>query len=111
MKLSHQDQNELTVMTIKGDLANDESDRFRRAVLERIDARVRDFVLDLKDLETVDSQGLEALLWLEEQCAERLGQIRLASCQDQLRDVLKVTRLNKRFECCSDVQSAIRSLR
>lgn len=110
MKLSHEDQHELTVLTLKGDLASDETDRFRRAALERIDARTRDFVLDLESLDGVDSQGLESLLWLQEQCEERLGQVRLAGCQDHIHEVLKMTRLDNRFECCDDVESAIQSL-
>jgi len=110
MKLSHNDQHGLTVMTLRGDLAESEPDRFRRAVLERIDARVRDFVLDLTQLEMVDSAGLESLLWLEEQCAERLGQIRLAGCQEQIVEILKMTRLENRFVRCENVKSAIQSL-
>lgn len=110
MKLTHEDHHELTVLTLKGELASDESDRFRRAALERMDARVRDFVLDLEELDGVDSQGLESMLWLQEQCDERLGQVRLAACQDHMRDVLKMTRLDVRFECCDDVKTAIESL-
>ncbi|MEM9420084.1 MAG: STAS domain-containing protein [Planctomycetota bacterium] len=110
MKLSHDDQHELTVLTLQGELASDETDRFRRAALERIDARIRDFVLDLNGLEGIDSQGLESLLWLQEQCDERLGQVRLAGCQEHVSTVLKMTRLDNRFECCEDVESAIESL-
>ena len=110
MKLAHEDHHELTVLSLKGDLASDETDRFRRAALERIEARIRDFVLDLEGLDGIDSQGLESLLWLQEQCDERLGQVRLAACQEHLREVLKMTRLAGRFECCDDVESAIKSL-
>ena len=110
MKLTYEDQHELSVLSLKGDLAGEEPDRFRRAALERIEARIRDFVLDLEALDSIDSQGLESLLWLQEQCDERLGQVRLAACQDALRDVLKMTRLDGRFECCDTVDDAIRSL-
>lgn len=110
MKISHQDQQEMTVLTLKGELTGDEADRLRRAALERIDARVRDFVLDVSELEAIDSQGLETLLWLQDQCAERLGQIRLAAGPDMLAEVLKITRLAGRFEAHPDVESAIQSL-
>lgn len=110
MKISHEDQKELTVLTLKGDLTNDEPDRFRRAAIDRLDARVRDFVIDLEELDGVDSQGLESLLWLQEQCDERLGQVRLASCPDHMQDVLRMTRLDSRFECHQDVANAIESL-
>ena len=110
MKLTHEDQHELTVMSLKGELINDEPDRFRRAALERMDANVRDFVLDLEPLEGIDSQGIEALLWLQEQASERLGQVRLAACPEFFSDVLKVTRLAGRFECHADIDQAVQSL-
>lgn len=110
MKIAHEDQKELTVLTLKGELTNDEPDRFRRVAIERLDARVRDFVLDLEGLDGVDSQGLESLLWLQEQCDERLGQVRLAGCPPHVEDVLRMTRLDGRFQCHGDVETAIQSL-
>lgn len=110
MKLSHEDQHGLTVLTLKGELASNETDRFRRAALERIEARARDFVLDLSELDNIDSRGLESLLWLQEQCDERLGQVRLAACTDHINEILRMTRLDSRFERCDDVHSAIESL-
>jgi len=111
MKLTHEDQHELTVLTLKGELTGGEPDRLRRAAIERLDARVRDFVLDLEGLDGIDSQGLESLLWLQDQCADRLGQVRLASCPQHVRDVLRITRIASRFECHDDVGAAVQSLR
>ena len=110
MKISHDDHNELTVLTLRGDLTGDAADRLRRAAIERLDCRVRDFVLDLAGLGAVDSAGLEALLWLQEQCEERLGQVRLTSCPGGFADVLRMTRLDQRLTTCPDLNSAILSL-
>lgn len=111
MKLSHEDYDQLTVMTMKGDLVNDEADRFRRSVLDRFEAKVRDFVLDLGQLDGVDSAGLEALLWLQDQAAERLGQVRLAACPEHVQTILEMTRLSGRFDCHDEIENAIRSMR
>lgn len=111
MKLSHEDYDELTVMAVKGELEGEETDRFRKAVLERMEAKVRDFVLDLAELEHIDSGGLETLLWLQDQCAEQLGQVRLAACQEHVTQILQMTRLASRFDAHADVDSAIKSLR
>lgn len=111
MKISHEDYDQLTVMTLKGDLAGEESDRFRRAALERIDQHIRDFVLDMQTLDFVDSKGLESLIWLQDQCAERLGQVRLAACLPHVEQIFELTRLAGRLDCHGDVDAAIRSLR
>ena len=71
---------------------------------------MRDFVLDLESLDFIDSRGLETLLWLQDKCNEMLGQVRLAGCPDHIYKVLEVTRLNTRFECHPDVDTAVTSL-
>ena len=110
MKISHDDRDHLTVMSLRGELVGEEANRFRKAAIERMDANVRDFVVDLSALDRVDSQGLESLLWLQDQVVERLGQVRLAGCTEPMRRVLMMTRLNERLEAADDTDAAIRSL-
>jgi anti-sigma B factor antagonist len=111
MKLTFEDHEQMTVMALAGDLAAEDSDRLRKVATERFEHRVRDFVLDLSALEFVDSKGLETLLWLQEQATERLGQVRLAACQQNVAKILEITRLTGRFDCHSEIESAIKSLR
>lgn len=110
MKISYEDNGPVTVLSIAGDLAVEDADRFQREALQRIDQNVRDFVLDLESLEYIDSRGLASLLWLQDKCNELLGQVRLASCPDHISKVLQVTRLNTRFDCHPDVDTAVSSL-
>lgn len=111
MKLTHQDEDGLTVLTLKGELNAAHADQFRLQTLERIDQEIRDFVLDLTAVDAIDSRGLETLLWLEDHVAERLGQVRLAGLSANVTQILEITRLAARFECHADVESAIASLR
>lgn len=110
MKISCQDKGPVTILSISGDLSVDEAARFQRDTLQRLDQNVRDFVLDLESLDFIDSRGLESLLWLQDKCSELLGQVRLAACPDHIQKVLEVTRLNSRFDCHPDVDSAVQSL-
>lgn len=110
MKIDFDDQGPVTVLSIRGDLSVEEADRFQREALQKMDQQVRDFVLDMQAMDFVDSRGLETLLWLQDKCGELLGQVRLAACPDSIRKVLEVTRLDARFECYPDVESAVKSL-
>lgn len=110
MKMDYQDKGPVTVLSIRGELSVDETDRFQREALQKIDQDIRDFVLDLGSLEFIDSRGLESLLWLQDKCAELLGQVRLAGCPEHITKVLEVTRLKGRFDCHPDVDAAARSL-
>lgn len=111
MQLTHQDHDSLTVLTLRGDLTGDETDRLRRAAIERMDAKVRDFVVDLDRVDAVDSRGLETLLWLKAEAEDRLGQVRLARVPAHVQSILACTRLAARLECAGDVDAAMRSLR
>ncbi|MFW6059163.1 MAG: STAS domain-containing protein [Phycisphaeraceae bacterium] len=112
MKLACEDYDDISVMSIKGELVADEIERFRKTVQQRFEqSRVRDFVLDCNEMDFIDSQGLESLLWLQDQCADRLGQIRLAGCHDNIRTIFRMTRLAPRFDCHDDVDAALKSLR
>ncbi len=111
MKLHHEDSGQLSVLTFKGDLTCDHIDLLERTVRDCIDAQVRDFVLDLSEVEFIDSKGLESLLSLQETCSDLLGQVRLAGVGNNLEDIFRVTRLLPRFEHHATVEEATNSLR
>ncbi len=111
MKVSFEDYDQLTVMTLKGEMLADDVDRFRKDAIERMNNGVRDFVIDMTNLNFVDSAGLETLLWLQDQSAEQLGQVRLSGLNDNLKQVMTMTRLAPRFDCHEDIDSAVKSLR
>jgi anti-anti-sigma factor len=111
MKLSYEDHQTITVLTLGGELTVDHSDAFRRACQERFACGVRDVVVDLAQVATVDSAGLEALLWLKDQVAEISGQLRLVRPDATIRKVMEITRLSRRFDVYDTVEAAARSLR
>jgi len=111
MKINHENYEQLTVMACEGEMTADQTERFRKYALERIEENVRDFVLDLTSVEFIDSKGLETLIWLQDQVAEKLGQVRLACLPDNVAKILEITRLNNRFDCHGEVDAAIKSLR
>ena len=47
MKLSYEDHDAITVLTLSGDLTADQADSFRRACDDRFEAGIRDVVLDM----------------------------------------------------------------
>ena len=111
MKIEQQIYDQLCVLTLKGELASEAVDVFKRAAQDRIDQKTRDFVLDCTAVDFIDSKGLETLIWLQEQCGERLGQIRLAALTENVQKILEMTRLATRLDRHPDLDTAIKSLR
>ncbi|MBI1335674.1 MAG: anti-sigma factor antagonist [Phycisphaera sp.] len=111
MKLTHEDHNQVSVLNLQGDLTHESTDHLRKLVVQMMDNNTRDFVLDVNEMEFIDSAGLEAIIWLQERCGEQLGQVRLANVQDNVNTILEITRLASRFDKHPSVESAIKSLR
>jgi anti-sigma B factor antagonist len=112
MKLLCEEHGEVSVLHVTGEFAGDEVERFHQLAQQRIERnQARDFVIDCSAVEFIDSRGIEALIWLQDRCAEQLGQMRLAGCSEQVRTVLEITRLIPRFECHAAVDAAVKSLK
>ncbi len=111
MKLSYEDHDTITVLTVSGELTADSADAFRRTCQDRFDAGIRDIVVDLEHLKLIDSAGLELLLWIVDETAERKGQCRLVNPDETVRKIFEVTRLDRRFAVHETVETAAKSLR
>ncbi len=111
MKLSHQDYEHISVLTISGDYTHDDLEQFSRSVNERRKAGVRHVLLDCANLDFVDSAGLESWLRIQEELGVESGQFRLINPDEIVRKILELTRLELAFESHSTVEEAVRSLR
>jgi anti-anti-sigma factor len=117
VKLSHQDYDTVSVITLSGDYTADDVDQFTRSTTDRRNAGVRHIILDCENLEFVDSKGLESWLRLQEALGSGAsggvggGQLRLIRLDDTVRRILALTRLDLAFEVHPTVESAVRSLR
>ena len=111
MKLSYEDHDTITVLTVSGELTSDQADPFRRSVQDRFEAGIRHVVLNMEHLTYVDSAGLEALLWAMDEAAARGGHLRLVGPDATMRTILHVTRLERRFNVHDTIESAAKSLR
>lgn len=111
MKLHCEQHDQLAVYALKGDLTAESVDALRKSATQHMAAATRDFVLDVAEVEFIDSAGLEALIWLQDTAAGKLGQVRLACTGPNVEKILEMTRLAGRFDRHADVDSAIKSLR
>jgi anti-anti-sigma factor len=111
MNIRCEDYDHVSVLSISGELNADSTESFRKHIDERLLRKVRFFVIDLQQTIFMDSKGLEALLWVQEQCDERLGTVRLCNPDETCRKILQVTRLDGRFDVFADVTEAVKTMR
>ncbi|HUS45879.1 MAG TPA: STAS domain-containing protein [Phycisphaerae bacterium] len=98
----------MTVLTIEPALAKDDAETFRRTASEQVRAGGRWFVLDLSKATYFDSQGLEDLLWFQEQVEGVGGIAKIAGLKGNGRKIFEMVRFDKRFEIFDTVHKAVR---
>jgi anti-anti-sigma factor len=111
MTIRCEDYDHVSVIGLTGELNTDNVEPFKKAVESRLEKKVRFFVVDLERTTSLDSKGLEALLWVQEQCDEKLGQVRLCNPDETCRKILQITRLDTRFDVFADVTEAVKTMR
>ena len=111
MNIKCEDYDHVTVLGISGEFNAEATEAFRKEIDERLARKVRFFVIDLQQATFIDSKGLETLIWVQEQCDERLGTTRLCNPDETCRKILQVTRLDGRFDVFADVAEAVKTMR
>jgi anti-anti-sigma factor len=100
------------VLSAAGDFSGLDVTAARKGAAEFIEHRqIADFVVDLEKTTFIDSEGLDALLWIKRRCEDLFGQFKLAAADEHVKKILEVTRLNRRFETATDVAMALKTMR
>jgi anti-sigma B factor antagonist len=110
MKIRTQDYNNVAVVELQGELDVDSVGLLQNTINDIISAQKTGIVLDMSDLEFIDSAGLGQLLYVREQCNEKNCQLRLAGLDETLTKIMEVTRLENEFECYAELAEAVKSL-
>jgi anti-anti-sigma factor len=111
MNVRYEDYEHVSVVAPTGELGTDSCEIVRSQIQQRLEKKVRNFVIDLEGTTFIDSKGLEMLVWIQDQCDERLGQVRLCNPDETCQKILQITRLDGRFDVFRDVTEAVKTMR
>jgi anti-anti-sigma factor len=112
MTIKCEEYSQVCVMEVQGDFMAETAAMAKKSLEDQIEQRrLVDFVIDFQKSGFVDSDGLEALLWMKRRCEDLFGQIKLVNMDENCRKILEITRLEHRFECHADLASALKTMR
>ena len=111
MQITAESYGQAVILNCKGELTADSLEAFKRAVEHQLaEKQVRDLVLNFEEVPFLDSAALEYLLELQVTLADRLGQVKLARLDENLRKIMEITRLESAFERYDDLSEAVRTV-
>jgi len=109
MKIPWQNYGDVTVVELRGDVDGEDAEPLRTAITEIIAGRQTGIVLNLSEVEFIDSQGLELLLWVRDYCRQNRVPLRLAGLAENCAKILEITRLENEFDCHAELAEAVKS--
>jgi anti-anti-sigma factor len=111
MNVNVESRGHAVVVNLTGELSEDSLGALKQAVDYQLgDREVVDVVLNMARVPFVDSAALEFLLDLQNRLGERLGRVRLLKCDQNVRKILEITRLDGAFEQFQDAAEAVKAL-
>ena len=112
MPIKCEEYSQVCVIEAQGDFLADSAAEAKKAMEEHIDQRqIVDFVLDFHKCGFIDSDALEAMLWMKRHAEDLFGRLKLVNLDENCRKILEITRLGHRFECHGDLPSALKTMR
>ncbi len=111
MSFELEDFNEgaVTVIHIPERLTSDTSDELKKILKEQVEKKVIKIVIDLAKTRYMDSSGLGAIVSKIASTRANNGDIRLASPQQYIIELLELTHINQIIKVFNSVEDAVKS--
>ena len=111
MSIKMECEGRVAIVKVKGELTDDSLRALQEAVAQQHqETDVVDVILDMTESPFIDSSALEYLLDLKDSLVDKLGVVKLVGCDENVRTILRITRLADDFEQFDDVEAATETL-
>jgi len=109
MRINTQNYNDVTVIELQGEVDGDVADSVKDTITSIVAGSRMRIVLDMSNVSSIDSQGLELLLWVRQYCQQNKTQLKLAGLDENLEKILEITGLHTDFDRHTELAEAVRS--
>ncbi|MFJ8271653.1 STAS domain-containing protein [Streptomyces sp. NPDC094154] len=106
-RIRHHDENDWTVIEIRGEVDVHTVPRIREDLGKRIQAGRHRLIVDLTDTTLMDSTGLGLLVGIHKRIRARAGALRLVIVDPDIRQIFTITSLDQIFPIYGSAQAAL----
>jgi len=109
MKISTRQIGSVTIVDISGRIALEQTARLRRLVHDLLGNGHRQIILNLADVEWIDSAGLGCLVGSFTSARKRSGDLKLLNPSERVRNTMRITKLDTVFDIMNDETEGVKS--
>jgi len=111
MNVTAESYGRTVLLNVNGELNEDALNAFQQVVDHQMATQdIVDIVVNMEQVPFIDSAALEYLLDLQDKLVERLGQVKLVKCDENVQKILEMTRLTNDFEVFNDIAEAVKTI-
>ncbi len=111
MELKRSEVDNVIVLELEGKIiGGGDVSTLNEAVHQDLDKGKNQFVIDLAQVDMINSSGLGLLIGALTAVRNQNGDIKLANVTEKIKNLLKITKLDKVFEIYPDVKQAVGSV-
>ena len=109
MEVTEQRSGEIEVLELKGRLDAASAKALKEKVQSLVEQQRVKLVLDMGDIDFIDSSGLGVLVAALRSANKKGGDVKIAALQNKIRSIFELTRLHRVFEIFDTAETAIAS--
>jgi anti-sigma B factor antagonist len=98
------------IIDIQGEMALADSILLKELVMKMIEKKVEKFIINMEHVNTFDSTGIGALIYVSSTLKKMNLDLALANVRGPVKDVIDLTKLSNYFIICEDLKTAIEAL-
>jgi anti-sigma B factor antagonist len=111
MEIQIREHGKVQVLACQGRMDAQVSGLLKEHIQEILDQGATKLVLDLKELDFLDSSGLGALVSCLRRVKEKKGEIKLAGLRPEVRSIFDITRVSRLFDICENAADAVKAFK
>jgi anti-sigma B factor antagonist len=109
MEILEKRQDQVIVLKLAGRLDGPAGAELKKNINQKLDDGQGRFVLDMADVDFIDSSGLGSLVAILRSVGAAEGELKVAALTAQARSVFEITRLHNIFDIYAQTEAAIKS--
>jgi len=107
MEMQLRQEGQIRILSLQGRLDASVSSVVKKHIHKLIEDGATQVILDLQELEFLDSSGLGGLISCLRKVKENKGEIKLTNLRPEVRSIFDITRVARLFHICKDVSEAL----